>query len=165
MLQLCTKNTKLDVSAGKKQHSNNYKFCHLALWARYVYPSNCDWKTVTNMNRSGFSIHSEYTVQSSLQPPVQSFIQCESKKPPSLKFLSDIFSKRLRIFNLNFPIYNGLQIFINYLQRWRSYAILSATTIITITITITAEFYIAPPTKWTGALNNKSYAYEWIKLE
>jgi len=33
---------------------------------------------------------------------------------------------------------------------------------ITITITITTEIYIAPPTKWTGALNNKSYAYEWI---
>ena len=28
------------------------------------------------------------------------------------------------------------------------------------TITFTAEFYVAPPTKWTGALNNKSYAYE-----
>jgi len=28
------------------------------------------------------------------------------------------------------------------------------------TITITADFFIAPPTKWTGVLNNKSYAYE-----
>ena len=29
-----------------------------------------------------------------------------------------------------------------------------------ITVTITTEFSIEPPTKWTGALNNKSYAYE-----
>jgi len=35
-----------------------------------------------------------------------------------------------------------------------------ASAFLSITVTITAEFYIAPPTKWTGALNNKSYAYE-----
>jgi len=61
-------------------------------------------------------------------------VQCESKKSP-LKF-SDIFPKRLGIFSPNVTyllyvsIYAGLQIFIfNYLQLWRSYAILSPTTI------------------------------------
>jgi len=27
-------------------------------------------------------------------------------------------------------------------------------------ITITTKFHIAPPTEWTGVLNNKSHAYE-----
>ena len=61
-------------------------------------------------------------------------IQCESKDPP-LNF-SDIFPKRLGIFSPNFicrlyvPIYGRLQIFIQLSTTWRSYAILSATTII-----------------------------------
>ena len=47
---------------------------------------------------------------------------------------SDIFPKHLGIFSPNFTrilyvhVYAGMQICINYLQLWRSYAILSATT-------------------------------------
>jgi len=57
------------------------------------------------------------------------------KKSPPWNFLT-FFLKRLGIFSPNFtrllyvPIYAGLLIFLFiYLQRWRSYAILSATTI------------------------------------
>ena len=58
-----------------------------------------------------------------------------SQKIPPWDFLT-FFPKRLGIFGPNFtcllsdPIYVRLQILFNYLQRWRSYAILSATTII-----------------------------------
>ena len=76
------------------------------------------------------------------------------KKNPPWNFLT-FFPKRLGIFSQNFarllqvPIYAGLQILFNYLQLWRSYAILSATTIICSKCLSTID----RNTRWVVALN------------
>jgi len=108
---------------------NGWEFFNQILHAYYAFLSTPDYKFLFNY----LQIWRSYAILS----VTTQFTSCGQNvyhRPKRMLAFSDIFPKQLGIFSPNFtrllnvPMYARMQILFNYLQPWRSYAILSTTT-------------------------------------